>query len=367
MSDSEDLAPRTGRYVVVVCAFLGWLFAGVQLGLMPLASLSVSKDLLREVFTDPLAGEWFARYTASLMFGAAIGGIVLGWLGDRIGRAQAMAYSILCYSAFSAAGYLVTSQEQLLALRFLVGLGIGGMWPNGVSLVAEYWSDVSRPFLAGVIGTAANLGVFVMSQLGTFRNVTPDSWRWLMLVGALPALLGLYALWRVPVSPAWLATRTAREMKQTATALGEVFRRPLLRFTLIGICLGAIPLIGAWGASKWMIPWADKVGGLANPGYKASTQAYWAVGAALGSFFGGQLANRLGRRFTYFLISLGAVTSTGGIFLFLKPLDPVFLPCVFVQGFISTLFFGWLPLYLPELFPTRVRASGTGVSYNFGR
>ena len=67
------------------------------------------------------------------------------------------------------------------ALRFLVGLGIGGMWPNGVSLVAEYWSDVSRPFLAGVIGTAANLGVFVMSQLGTFRNVTPDSWRMSMM------------------------------------------------------------------------------------------------------------------------------------------------------------------------------------------
>ncbi len=366
MTNTVFSISKAGRIAVVAAAFLGWLCAGVQLGLMPLASLSVTRGLLGPAFDNALAGVWFARYTAALMLGAAIGGIWLGGLGDRIGRARAMACSILCYSVFGGAGFFVTNQDQLLALRFLAGLGIGGMWPNGVALVAEVWSDVSRPLLAGLIGTAANLGVLVMSQLGTFWKVTPESWRGLMLAGAAPALLGL-AIWCfLPESPRWLATRGA-EQAAADVPLRVLFRPPLRRRTLIGICLGAIPLIGAWGASKWLIPWADHIGGAALPGYKATTQAFWAGGAALGSFVGGHVANLLGRRLAYFLISLGSVVITCGLFVWMRPLEPWFLQVVFVQGFISTLFFGWLPLYLPELFPTRVRATGAGVSYNFGR
>ncbi|MBI4659928.1 MAG: MFS transporter [Verrucomicrobia bacterium] len=356
------------RFLVIAAAFLGWLFSGVQLGLMPLASLSVSRNLMGSEFSDAIAGDWFARYTASLMFGAAIGGIIFGQLGDRIGRSKGLAWSVLCYSVFGGLGYMVSSQEQLLVLRFMVGLGIGGVWPNGVALIAEFWPDVSRPTLAGIFGMSANLGVFVMSQLGSFKQVTPDSWRWLMLAGATPLIVGLGTMVIVPESPKWLAARNTGEGTKRATPMRECFRPPLLRLTLIGICLGAVPLIGAWGASKWMIPWADKVGGAAGlHGYKATTQAYWAVGAVLGSLLGAHIANLLGRRLTYFLISLAATLMTCGIFVFMKPLQPAFLPAIFAQGFIATIFFGWLPLYLPELFPTSVRATGTGVTYNFGR
>jgi len=364
-------APNTetnAPLLVLAASFLGWLFSGVQLGLMPLASLSVSKSLMGSAFNHAIAGDWFARYTAAIMFGAAIGGILFGQLGDRFGRAKGLAWSVICYSVFGGLGYFVNSQEQLLLLRFLVGLGIGGVWPNGVALIAEFWPDVSRPTLAGIFGMSANLGVFVMSQLGSFKQVTPESWRWLMLAGATPVMLGLLTLLIVPESPKWLAAREAGQGAKAAAPMRECFRPPLLRLTLIGICLGAIPLIGAWGASKWMIPWADKLGGEAGlPGYKATAQAYWAVGAVLGSLLGAHIANRLGRRLTYFLISLAATLMTCGIFMFMKPLQGGFLPAIFVQGFIATVFFGWLPLYLPELFPTRVRATGTGVSYNFGR
>jgi MFS transporter, SHS family, sialic acid transporter len=146
-----------------------------------------------------------------------------------------------------------------------------------------------------------------------------------------------------------------------------LLRPPLLRLTLIGIMLGSIPLVGAWSASKWMIPWADQVGGATHPGYKALTQGWWALGSTLGSFMGAQVAGLLGRRLTYFLISLGATASTWWMFNGTAPLQASFLPIVFVQGFVATLFFGWLPLYLPELFPTRVRAAGSGVAYNSGR
>ncbi|HEY6166530.1 MAG TPA: MFS transporter [Verrucomicrobiae bacterium] len=358
---------HAARLWVLFVAFAGLVFAGVQLGLMPLAALSVAKSLLGDAFTPGLAGDWFARYTAAMMLGGAFGGIALGALGDRIGRAQATAVCVLVYSLAGGAGAFVTSQEQLLVLRFLAGFGVGGMWPNGVALVAESWSNASRPMVAGIAGTGLNVGIFCVSQLGRAKQVTPDAWRWLLELSGASVLLGVVAPFFVPESPKWLAARAAGRATKAAAPTRELFRPPLLRRTLIGIALGAIPLIGAWAASKWMIPWADAVGGTVHPGLKASTQQWWALGAILGSFFGAHLANLLGRRVTYFLISLGSVTLTCGIFGLLKPLDAAFLPLVFAQGFVSTLFFGWLPLYLPELFPTRVRATGAGIAYNFGR
>lgn len=357
---------RHARYTVLIVAFLGWMCAGVQMGTLPIASLSISQDLMGAAYDAKAAGRWFSYYTAVLSLGAAIGGIVLGWLGDRIGRAKAMAASILCYTVFAGLCYFVCTQEELLVLRFLAGLGIGGMWPNGVSLVAEVWPDVSRPFLAGVIGTSANLGMFVISQVGLHWLITPESWRWLLLVSASPAIVGFAALWIVPESARWLA---ARNQPQAAaqTPMRDLFSPALLRSTIAGILLASIPLIAAWSAGRWLTPWADHEAGRIDPGYKARTQAYWAFGATIGSFFGGQVANWLGRRLSYFLISLCSVVLTCGIFLLLRPMEPLFLPMVFIQGLVATLYFGWLPLCLPELFPTRVRASGAGMSYNFGR
>ncbi|MBL9213190.1 MAG: MFS transporter, partial [Opitutaceae bacterium] len=354
------------RGFVLLIAFLGLVGAGFQLGLMPLAALSVSREMLGDRFAPGLAGDWFARYTAALMLGAAVGGILLGSLGDRIGRARATGVCILCYSLFGAAGAWAQSQEQLLGLRVLAGLGVGGMWPNGVALVSECWSSATRPMVAGVIGTGLNVGILCVSQLGRMRAVTADSWRWLVELGAGAAVVGVVALFLLPESPRWLATRGAAA-GPPAAPLRELFGPGLRRITVVGILLGAIPLVGAWAAGKWMIPWADAVGGRTEAGYKALTQGWWAAGAILGSFFGSHLAHGLGRRTAYFLISLGSVTLTCGIFVVSQPLAPSFLPLEFAQGQVTTLFFGWLPLCLPELFPTRVRATGTGIAYNTGR
>jgi MFS family permease len=367
----EPPAPlsRGGRLVVLAAAFAGLLFDGAELGLMPLASLSVTRDLLGDRFTPALAADWFARLTAGLMLGAAVGGIAFGQLGDRVGRTRAMGVSILFYSLFAGAGRFVTGLEQLLVLRFLVGLGVGGMWPNGVALVAECWPNVSRPVASGVMGAGINVGILLLAQVARAWPVTPQSWRWLFSWSAGPAVFGLAVLLLVPESPRWLASRAAAAAGPALAPAPcrELFRPPLLRRTLIGIALGSIPLVGAWAASKWMIPWADQAGGSARADYKAVTQGCWAVGATLGSFVGAQVASLLGRRLSYFLISLGSVVLTCGLFLFTRPLDALFLPWVFAQGFVATLFFGWLPLYLPELFPTRVRASGSGLAYNAGR
>lgn len=356
---------RRARVAVLVAAFLGLVFDGVELGLMPVASLSVSKSLLGTAFTPTLGGDWFARFTAALMLGAAVGGIVFGNLGDRIGRTRAMGVSILFYSIFATMGAWVKTQEQMLVLRFLVGLGVGGLWPNGIALVSECWSNASRPVVSGVMMAGLNAGILLLSQLARIWTITPDSWRWVFKLAGAPALLGVLVLAALPESPRWLAGRG--RSKQSAPPLRELFSPGLVRCTLVGIAISAIPMIGAWAASKWMIPWADKVAGETHAGYKAATQGWWALGATLGSFVGAQLASWLGRRTSYFLISIGATALTIAMFRFTAPLRPEFHTVVLAQGFVATLFFGWLALYLPELFPTRVRATGSGLAYNSGR
>ena len=353
------------RYLVLITAFLALVFDGVELGLMPVASLSVSKGLLGSAFTPTLGGDWFAKFTASLMLGAAIGGIALGSLGDRIGRTRAMGVSILFYSIFAALGAYAQSQEQMLALRFLVGLGVGGLWPNGIALVSECWPGASRPLVSGAMMAGLNAGILLLSQLARLWPITPDSWRWVFQFAGIPALLGVFVMMVLPESPKWLASRGAS--KAAITPLRELFQPGLIRFTLVGILLSAIPMIGAWSASKWMIPWSDKLAGTGNAGYKAVTQGWWALGATLGSFAGAQLASWLGRRLSYCLISIATLAVTTAMFQFTAPLTASFHPIVFAQGFVATLFFGWLALYLPELFPTRVRATGSGLAYNSGR
>ncbi len=369
----KPLSPLARRLVLTV-AIAGLLFDGFELGLMPVASLAVSESLLGDRYTPDLGGSWFARFTAALMLGAAVGGLALGRLGDHIGRAKALGISILFYSVFAGVGAWAESQEQMLLLRFCVGLGVGGVWPNAVALASECWPDKSRPMVAGLLGAALNVGILLLSQVARTWPITVDSWRWIFGLAAVPALLGLGVLLLLPESPAWLAVKHRLRENDAAqlslaqrSILRELFTPPLLRLTLVGILLGSIPLIGAWAASKWMIPWADSLSKVSDPGYKATVQGWWAVGAVLGSFFGAQISARLGSRRAYALISFGATSFTLLMFLGTKPLETFFLPIVFAQAFVSTLYFGWLPLYLPEFFPTRVRATGSGIAFNSGR
>ncbi len=353
------------RTAVLAASFLGLVFDGVELGMMPIASLSISKSLLGAGFNATSGGDWFARFTAALMLGAAIGGIALGNLGDRIGRTRAMGVSILVYSLFAAAGAWVQTQEQMLWLRFLVGLGVGGMWPNGIALVAECWPSASKPLVSGVMMAGLNSGILLLSQFARIWPITPDSWRWIFQLSGAPAVLGIVILTALPESPEWLGSRS--KGRKPAPPLAELFRPGLIRTTLSAVVVSVIPMVGAWAASKWMIPWSDKIAGPANAQYKAATQGWWAVGAILGAIAGAELASRLGRRRSYLLISIGATVLTVSMFTLTAPLEPAFHYVVFAQGAVATLFFGWLALYLPEIFPVQVRATGSGLAYNFGR
>ncbi len=371
-----DTLGRGARWSVLVAAFLGLVFDGMELGLMPVASLSVSQSLLGDGYSKGLGGEWFAWFTAALMLGAAIGGIVLGNLGDRIGRTRAMGISILFYSVFAMFGAWVQTQEQMLALRFMVGLGVGGVWPNAMALVSECWPTASKAWVAGLLSAGLNAGILMLSQITRLYPITPESWRWLFGLAGFPALLGLFALVVVPESPTWLAHRRGAgsggvqrvgKSGPVRVSLGDLFRGGMWRATVLAMVVAAIPLVSAWSSSKWMIPWADSVASGVDVGYKSATQGWWALGATLGSFFGAQVAVWFGARWSYFWISLFSVVVTLWMFLGTAPLEASFLPTVFVQGLVTTFFFGWLAVYLPSFFPLEIRATGSGLAYNVGR
>ncbi len=350
------------QWLVLIAAFLGWMFDGLEQGVFPLVARPALQDLLG-VSGDKLIGPWMGYITALFLLGAAFGGLAFGWLGDRLGRVRAMVLSILAYSLFTGACYFAQAPWQLGMFRFLAAIGMGGEWALGVALVMECWPEKHRPLLAGAIGAAANIGFGLLGLLGTMFEVTRDSWRWVMLAGAAPALLALFIIKFVPESERW-----KRSVRSDAShPIKEVFSKRLLRHTLLGIALASIVLIGTWGSVQWLPAWADQLtdGKIYNA--KGITQMLIAIGAVIGCFIGPWIGGRMGRRPAYFILCFASLLACGYLFRVVDQYGTLFLFMVFAAGLTTAAFFGWLPLYLPELFPTRVRATGQGLCYNSGR
>ena len=164
---SEQNASRIGRsqWLALAAALLGWMFDGAEMGVFSLVGRAAIKDLLPNP-TEANLNIWFGIVMAGFLVGASTGGVLFGWLGDRIGRVRAMTLSVLTYALFTGLCGLVSSPLQLGALRFIAALGMGGEWSLGVALVMEVWPNRSRAFMAGLIGAAANVGYLIVAVIG---------------------------------------------------------------------------------------------------------------------------------------------------------------------------------------------------------
>jgi MFS family permease len=361
---SPHSAAQKGIGLTLMAAFLGWLLDGFELGLFPVVARPALQDMLGQGLEGGV-GLWMGRITAAFLVGAALGGIVFGWLGDRVGRVKAMSWSILCYSLFSAAGYFATEPIHLAVFRFVAALGMGGEWALGVALVMESWPDRFRPWLAAAIGAAANLGMLLVGVVAKFFPVTTDSWRWLFLVGASPAVLTLVIRIWVPESEKWKASALNRRdaASEIATVLGPAF----LKVTLLGIALSSVALIGTWGSVQWIPAWADKLTGGTNPGAKADVQMVSSFAASIGAVLGPVLLGWMPRRRGYALLCMSSLGACAWLFRGEAVWGNFFLLKVGLTAFTTASFYGFFPLYFPELFPTRIRATGQGICYNAGR
>ncbi|HEX2612004.1 MAG TPA: MFS transporter [Fibrobacteria bacterium] len=381
---SHGAPSNTAKWLALAAAFMGWMFDGLEMGLFPLVARPAMMEMM-----GPQAmarfGTWMSIIIAMFLVGAALGGVAFGWLGDRIGRTRAMVWSVLAYSLFSGLCAFAVAPWQIAGLRFLAALGMGGEWALGVALVMEIWPGKSRPLMAGLIGAAANVGFLsvalmslalqgIIASVGSFLHaVLPDAtaaallangaWRMLFLLGATPAFLTLFIRVFVPESEAWHA---AVQKNRVTPRVGDLFGGSLLRRTLVGSGLGAVALLGTWGSVQWIPSWGHKLAGGAA-GARETLQIWSAVGAILFSILVGLVAEKLNRRMTYFLLCLVTLAACAVLFRVPMTYGPGLFFWTFLVGGLSAGFYGWLPLYLPELFPTRLRATGSGFTFNIGR
>ena len=368
MNPDSTLAGKSNssHYMVLLAAFLGWMFDGMEMGIFPLVARPALQEMqaVAGVLDEQFVQMWMGRITALFLAGAACGGLVFGWLGDRIGRVRAMTLSILAYSLFTGLAYFAQQPWHLGAFRFIAALGMGGEWSLGVALVMECWPERRRPLMAGIIGAAANVRYGLIAVIRIGFSITRDSWRWVMLVGAAPAGLTLLITLFVPESEKW---KESVKKEGPSRPLREIFSPPLLESTLLAIAFASIALIVTWGIVQWIPLWADQMTHGQQPKVKAYIQLVSSIGAIAGCLIAPLFGGRHGRRPVYFGLCLLSLVSCSVLFRSFSEYSGGFLALVGVVGFFTAAFYGWLPLYLPELFPTRVRATGQGVAFNSGR
>jgi MFS family permease len=362
LSPQNDVRLTRGQWLVLAAAMLGWLFDGYELGLFPVIGRPALQNLLGAAGTEDNVTAWIGWITACFLIGAAAGGTLFGFLGDRIGRVRAMGLSILTYSLVTGIGYFVRTPFELGVIRAISSLGMGGQWALGVALVMECWPEKWRPMLAGLMGAASNVG-FLLVAFVALGGVSTEHWRWMMLVAALPSLLVIFVLGFTPESERWRSA--SRGEKQPL--LREVFGPHLISRTLLGIAFASIALIGTWGSVQWLPSWADQMAGATDHAAKAYTSLVSSVGAIFGALGAPFVGAMLGRRPAYFLLCLSSFLLCGILFHFVHSYGAVFLFFTFMVGGSTATFYGWFPLYFPELFPTRVRATAQGTCFNSGR
>jgi len=366
-------APRTTsiQWLALWSGFLGWMFDSMDLNLFTLVLFPSVAQLTKS--TNPAEIAQYGGYILAIkLFCWGLGGIAFGVVADRIGRTKTMVITILIYSIFTGLSGLAQSWTQLALLQAIAGFGIGGEWAAGAALIAETWPEKSRARVMQVMQMAFAFGFFLAALDNLILG--PYSWRWVLAAGALPALIALGVRWFVPEPERWLRVRNdktvaAMTAAQTFTA---IFAPDLRRHTIVGLLVSASMMIGSWGGltlvPSWIQQFVRASGGSPAMGIQTISHAFMLmmVGAILGYLTLIFLCDAIGRRMSYFLFSLGSLLISVYLFTQVKDLATLmwYMP---VYGYFIIGGFGTFAAYLPELFPTRVRASGQGFCWNAAR
>ncbi|HEY6497219.1 MAG TPA: MFS transporter [Trebonia sp.] len=395
---------RIGREQVksLVSANLGWFFDGFETYSLILTVAFVLKDLLPagNQHNIPL----YAGATIAItLFGWAIGGLAGGMIADYIGRRRMLLWSIALYAVCTGLTALSWSWVSFAIFRFVTGLALGSEWGTGTSLVAETWSDRTRSKAAGIMQSGLGIGFFIASLAWHFlAPLGPNAWRLMFVLGVLPALVAVLLWRRVPESGEWLAAtkratsgsgasspgtgspdagspdaglpgagrRRRGGLKLRELTLFEVLRDPQLRkVTLIASVMSLVTTVAWWGISTWVPDYVSQVAaeqGRSASAWSSDTGMIYNAGAIVGYIALGFVADLIGRRWTTFLYFALSFALTP--LLFLGPKDMALLvPIVIFNGMFTLGQYTWMPVWLPELYPTRLRATGVSFVFNAAR
>lgn len=339
----------------------GWTLDGMDFMLYPLIIGTVMAVWSVERGTAGLA------VTVTLL-SSAIGGWLAGYLSDRIGRVRTLQITILWFSFFTLLCAFAQDFTQLMIFRALLGLGFGGEWTAGAVLMGEAIRAKYRGRAVGSVqsGWAVGWGIAVLLQAVLFSALPQEqAWRWMFAVGALPALLVLYLRRYVEEPSVAASTREASVKSGTQPSIWEIFAPGILKITMLTALFSAGAQGGYYAITVWLPTFLRAERGLTvvgSTGYLATL----IVGSFIGYLVGAWLADRLGRRNLFFIFSIGASVLVLA-YTQLPISNTVMWFLGFPLGFFASGYYSGIGAFFTELFPTRVRGSGQGFAFNFGR
>ena len=348
------------QWKALVAAKLGYMLDAMDFVLYLMAITALQETFGYDVATAGLLA------TIALLT-SALGGVVFGVVADRFGRTRALTATILIYSFCSLGTATARSLPELMVWRALLGLGVGGEWSAGAVLVSETWPAAHRDKAIGIMQSGWALGYLLAAVVAAV--VLPAlGWRWLFVVGALPALLVFWVRRAVPEPALWLEFR--RAPPPAVHPLRAIFGRALIGRTALATLLTASLMFAYWGFFTWLPKYLASPVEEGGAGMDIVQSMYWIVPAQLGAYCGyltfGFLAHRLGRKRTFigFLLTAALLVPVYGHLgthpVLLLVLGPV-------VGFVGHGYFSIFGSMLAELYPTGVRSTGQGFSYGAGR
>jgi len=375
-SDSWCHGVTRYQWLVLFVAWLGWVFDSMDATIYTLVLHPALHDLLHTPGGGPVTDDvisWYGGIIFSIfLIGWAVGGVLFGVLADHIGRTKTLVYTILIYAVFTGTAALSQTWWQLGIARFITALGIGGEWAAGAALVAEVWPETKRAKAAGILQSAWAAGFLLAAVINLLLR--DYGWRPIFLVGIAPALVALLVRLWVREPERWVRARA--EERQAGGArprkLAELFAPGLLRSTLAGSGLAFVAVFGLWGATNWtptLVRALPDLQGLEESEltrHVCHAAMLLNVGALLGYLSFGPLADRAGRRRIFALMCVGSLVMLPVTFLTPRTYTQVLL-LLPLLGFFNNGIFSGFPIYLPELYPTRIRATGAGFCFNIGR
>jgi MFS family permease len=355
----KDMTPPERRTFWACAA--GWALDGMDFMIYPL----VVGTIIKLWNVDPGSAGFAVTVT---LLASAVGGWCAGYLADRIGRVRTLQLTILWFSVFSLLCALAQNFTQLLIARAILGFGFGGEWAAGAVLMGETIRAQYRGRAVGSVqsGWAVGWGLAVLAQAILFSYLPPaTAWRWMFAVGAVPALITFFIRRYVTEPEIAAETRARQKAKGDSPAIWEIFSGPVLRTTI----LASLAVTGCQGGYYAITAWLPRfltterhLSIVGSTGYLATL----IVGSFVGYLVGAWLADRIGRRYLFLVFSVGAICVV--VAYTQLPLSNESLWLLgFPLGFFASGYFSGMGAFLSELYPTRLRGSGQGFCYNFGR
>jgi MFS family permease len=355
------------QWNTLVASNLGWLFDGFETyGLV--LTVGVAMQQLLPASQHSQIPAYAGTVIAVTLLGWGVGGIIGGVLADYIGRKRMMIIAVLAYSLTAGLSAFSYDWLSFAVLRFVVGIAIGSEWATGSSMIAELWPDHARGKGAGLMQCGLGAGFFLASLVWLFVSpLGPGAWRYMYVIGVVPALLTLWIRRAIPESPVWQQAAARRRAERGRFTLVDLFADRTLRGrTVVVFLMSLASTVGFWGVSTWVPPF---IGGIAAATGLNSAQwaSYAGMSYTMGSVAGyialGFLADAYGRKpvtLAFFVLAL-ALTPV----LFFWTRDPqLLLLLAFVNAVFTNGQYTWMPVWLPELYPTRMRATALAFAFN---